>query len=225
MTVNEKEILADIKRRINICEGFHQINWKDMRYESSNIDWSKEKGSFLTDKGKRLLEKDYLVVSHITTDEWAKKFMKDGVDATIPPPDSRLGRLTTTPDGGVIQTRITEPGLYVGKTDDHEKAVFIAVKPEELKISQESAQFEGVESGLAGLLAKDDAILTLKLSPERILGLNDYIWPIDKRWSTLCPEEGRKKNPTWGCWKFIKNPKALANPVMKEILGCLEERG
>lgn len=219
--LNEKEILEKIKNQISTCEGIHQIDWKDMRFEGSNTDWSKERGSFLTDKGNRLLKKDYLVVSHITTDKWSDNFMQEGVDATIPPPDHRLGRLSTTPDGGVVQTRITDPGLYVGKSEEHKAGVLIAVKPEEIEISLESAQDAGVENGLSGLLANDDAILKFKIPPERFLGHNKYFWPIDKDWETVCAES-IKKNPTWGCWKFVKNPKALMDPIMKQIIGCLD---
>jgi hypothetical protein len=80
----------------------------------------------------------YIIVQHETTADWIEKFLKDGVDATIPPPDTRYGRLTIR-DGRPYQTPIYTTGLYVQPPDDYTRSVLIAVKPHELAVSSESA--------------------------------------------------------------------------------------
>ena len=133
---------------------------------------------------------DLVVVEHTTQPKYLDLFMDEGIDATIPPPSSGMGRLTKQPDGSVRQTSIGEPGLYVAppETLTASQRVVIVTPAGSINRSLE-AEGLGYESGIAGLYGAGDAIINSKIPPENVAGKFIY----DRQDSK---------------WKWIGNPKS-----------------
>ena len=133
---------------------------------------------------------DLIVVEHKTDRKYLDQFMDEGIDATIDPPRSGLGRLIVQPDGSVRQVSIKEPGLYVAGPNSltTSERVVIVTPAKNIERSIE-AEGLGYESGLAGLYGAGDAIIRTKIPPENVAGKLIY--------------DGKEKE-----WKWIGNPKS-----------------
>lgn len=121
---------------------------------------------------------DTIFVRHQTTPNWEREFPEVGIDTRDAPPDSRLGMVTVTPDGGMKQSRITTPGLYVepntGSTSGGPYGVIIQTTPKQLSLSLEAGEL-GNKTGLEGLYNSGDAIIVGQvIPPESIVGV--YTW-------------------------------------------------
>jgi len=118
---------------------------------------------------------DLVVVEHKTTRNWLDKFVEEGVDGSIASRDSNLGRLTVREDGSLVQSSISEPGIYVGPAGgegSNEVAVFV-VKASDIKLSTE-AEGLGYETGISGLYGAKDALITRKVNAEEVAGTLTY---------------------------------------------------
>jgi hypothetical protein len=149
----------------------------------------------------------WIIVHHETTEEWMNHFEQHGINATIPPPDTRYGRLTSdakNPFG--IQTPIESPGLYVSPMakGNLSEGVLIAVHPEELRISHEAARH--CTTPECGLFGMNDGLVVGQLPPERVLGKETY--------------NRREKR-----WEFQPNPAAQQNTSMTSILAGIIMHG
>ena len=130
-----------------------------------------------------------IVVEHKTDRKYLDQFMDEGIDATIDPPRSGLGRLIVQPDESVRQVSIKEPGLYVAGPNSLTSERVVIVTP--AKNIERSIEAEGLgyESGLSGLYGAGDAIIRTKIPPENVAGKLIY--------------DGKEKE-----WKWIGNPKS-----------------
>lgn len=163
-------------------------------------------------------ESTYIIVKHESRQKWYKKFLEDGVDTAITPPEMRYGRLTVYPEGKMLQTPIEKAGLYVSPPPfRYDQGVLIAVKPSELAVSDEAASTcHTPECGL--YYRKDGLIRDAQIPAHRVLGLYDWIPKAEKYWRY----GGRHSSSDWH-WQFTPNSKAVENPVMKRIIDCLSE--
>jgi hypothetical protein len=136
---------------------------------------------------------DLVAVQHASTPKWLDKFMDEGVDATVAPPETNLGRATVTKSGGVQTSAITDPGLYVGPAEGNSDAVIIVSPAKHIDISME-AEGLGYKSGVAGLFGASDAIIRQKIDAKNVAGRVSYE-----------PVAGSK----WGkAWVWHPNPKS-----------------
>ena len=128
---------------------------------------------------------DLIVVEHTTETKYLDLFMAEGIDATIRPPTSGMGRLTVQPDGSVRQSYIKDSGLYVAPADSlsSSQRVVIVTPAKSVELSLESKGL-GYESGIAGLYGAKDAIMRGKIPAENVAGKMIYDWS-DKEWKWI----------------------------------------
>ena len=126
-----------------------------------------------------------IVVEHTSTRQWLDRFMVEGIDATQPPPDSRLGRLTVQDDGSVRQASIDEAGLFVAppRTLTAKESVVIVTPARDVQLTPEASGL-GYETGIKGLYGAQDAFLRKAIPSEDVAGIKVYD-SVGKSWKWI----------------------------------------